>query len=117
MTRDTYNVGQAGAVGPGSQASNMSFNQTNLDVDIDFQAMTSEIRELRLAMQAGTDGELADQVVLGDLAAAEMAAYQGDGSAMRKRLHAAGARAMAFIEKAAVPVVSELMKRLLISGS
>ena len=91
MTSDRYEVGQAGAVGPGSHAENMTFNQiwNKSAPGIDIDQLAHELTMLRTALtkQASEPDHF---VALGAVAAAEKAAKSGDGPGALQHLKAAG---------------------------
>lgn len=91
MSNDNYEIGQAGAVGPGSHAHDMTFNQVwdKSSKNIDLSELSKELTKLR--------GELSSKatkpehyVALGEVAAAEKAANEGDGATTMKHLKKAG---------------------------
>ena len=84
---DQYTVGQAGAVGPGSQARDMTFTQTwnQLASDADVSALANELARLRDHLRGqGTEPE--HDIALATLAEAEIEAKRGDGPAALERL-------------------------------
>lgn len=91
MSGDKYEIGQAGAVGPGAQAHDMTFNQiwTKSSGNIDLQQLSNELTALRMALskQASDPDHF---VGLGEVAAAEKAAQQGDGPRALQHLKTAG---------------------------
>lgn len=91
MSRDHYEVGQAGAVGPGAHAHHMNFNQiwNQAAGSIDTAQLARELSELREALsKEAADAE--EYVALGEVAAAEKAAKQGDGPRALQHLKQAG---------------------------
>lgn len=91
MSNDRYEVGQAGAVGPGSQASNITFNQiwNKTEGKIDVQQLAVELTALRTAL-AGQASAPDHYVAVGEVAAAEKAAATGDGPGALQHLKKAG---------------------------
>ncbi len=92
MSNDRYEIGQAGAVGPGAHAKNMTFNQiwNKSSAGIDVQQLARELASLREALgKKATDAD--HFVALGSLAAAEKAAQIGDGPKALEHLKSAGA--------------------------
>src|SRR5262249_17480764 len=91
MSRDQYEIGQAGAVGPHAQAHDMTFNQiwTKSGGNIDLNQLGHELTELRSALskQASEPNQF---VALGEVAAAEKAAKGGDGPGALEHLKKAG---------------------------
>jgi hypothetical protein len=92
MSRDHYEIGQAGSVGPGAHAENMTFNQiwNKSESEIDVRKLARELTELRAALSR--EASEPDQfVALGEIAAAEKAAQSGDGPSALQHLKRAGA--------------------------
>jgi hypothetical protein len=84
---DEYTVGQAGAVGPGSHAENMTFvqNWNQFASEHDPTALAAELATLREHLRtAATEPE--HDAAIGVLAEAEMAAKQNDGPAALERI-------------------------------
>jgi hypothetical protein len=75
---DSYTIGQAGAAGPGANASRMTFTHTTGQQAVDLQELSKELASLadQLRKEVKTP---ADLETLGTVAAAQMAAEQGDG--------------------------------------
>ena len=91
MSRDKYEVGQAGAVGPGAHAENMTFSQvwTKSGSAIDVLQLARELTALRTALSARASAP--DHfVALGEVAASEKAALSGDGPSALQHLKSAG---------------------------
>ena len=88
---DTYNTGQAGAVGPGSHAHDMTFQQlwSSASAELDLQELAAELRALspKLLEQA-TDPE--HKIAIGHVEAAADAAEAGDGPKALEYLKSAG---------------------------
>ena len=88
---DRYEVGQAGAVGPGSHSEHNTFNQiwSKSSHDLDLNQLATELTQLRtaLALQATKPDEF---VALGEVASAEKAAGSGDGPGALEHLKRAG---------------------------
>jgi hypothetical protein len=91
MSNDRYEVGQAGAVGPGSHASNINFNQiwNKTEGKIDVEQLAGELTALRTAL-AGQASAPDHYVAVGEVAAAEKAAATGDGPGALEHLKKAG---------------------------
>jgi len=91
MSRDQYKIGQAGAVGPHAEAHDMTFNQiwAESTSNIDIHQLGRELAELRsgLSKQASEPDHF---VALGEVAAAEKAAKDGDGPRALEHLKRAG---------------------------
>jgi len=89
---DTYNVsGQAGAVGPGAHAHDITFNQiwNESGSKIDTKQLASELAQLRSALTKEAS-EPDHFVSLGEMAAAEKAATADDGPTALQHLKKAG---------------------------
>jgi hypothetical protein len=88
---DNYTVGQAGAVGPGSSAENISFSQVwnQLQQSVNLPQLAEELSQLRRAMKQESEGPETD-VAISDVAKAELAAKEGDGSTVIRHLKNAG---------------------------
>lgn len=112
VSRDTYSVAQAGAVGPHSHAHDMTFEQVWQQSGIDLAEAVGELARLRAAVREFGDGTVDQDEGLGALAAAQKAAEGGDGPGMLRHLKPIGKWVLSFSEKVAVPVIAELMKRL-----
>jgi hypothetical protein len=84
---DNYTVGQAGAVGPGSHAENISFVQqwNQISSSDDPSALAAELSRLRQHLRTeATEPE--HDVAIAALAEAEMKAGEGDGPAALEKL-------------------------------
>lgn len=114
MSNDRYEIGQAGAVGPGSRASNITFNQIwNKDGGkIDVKELAPELTSLReaLAKQASAPDEF---IAVGKVAAAEKAAIAGDGPTAIGHLKSAGAWAWDIATKIGIGVATAAAKSAL----
>lgn len=111
-SRDTYIVGQAGAVGPGAHSHDMSFQQLWNQGDLELPRLAEELRQLRDAMRAESHGSSEQDEALGAVAAAEKAAVEGDGATALRHLRTAGAWGLKVAEKIAVPVATEALKKV-----
>lgn len=88
---DKYTAGQAGAMGPGAHATNMTFQQiwNQFGQGINLEALSSELEKLRAAMKAdSTTPE--HEVALAEVAKAQQAAQKKDGPGIIRHLKAAG---------------------------
>jgi hypothetical protein len=87
---DTYNVGQAGAVGSGASASNMTFNQLlTQGGGIDLKQLASELNQLQREMESrATEAE--HNSAVDEVTQAAIAAERGDTSALRAHLERVG---------------------------
>ena len=103
---DSYQVGQAGAVGPNSIAIGQRFIQVwNKQVDeIDLNLLAPELHTLRDKARGSSSGTPDQDVALGELANAEVAAEQGDGPKALSHLARAGQWALSVAREIGVPV-------------
>jgi hypothetical protein len=110
---DTYSIsGQAGAVGPGAQAHDNTFNQivNRLEQSIDLTQLASELAMLRQAMSAeAKDAE--HFIAMGKVAEAEKAADAKDSSKVVEFLKSAGKWAFDTATKIGVSVAAEAIKQ------
>ena len=88
---DRYTTGQAGAVGPFSQASNITFNQiwSQHASRIDLPALAAELSQLRTEMRKHASKPEEDLAVA-EIAYAERAATAGDGPKTMSHLSRVG---------------------------
>ncbi len=111
---DRYEVGQAGAVGPGSHSEHNTFNQiwNKSSGDLDLKQLANELTELRkgLAARATSPEEF---VAVGQVAAAEKAAGAGDGPSALEHLKSAGTWVWDFATKIGVGVATAAAKSAL----
>jgi hypothetical protein len=80
IMRDQYTTGQAGSVGPFSQASNITFNQiwSQQASRIDLPTLAAELSLLRSEMRKHASNP-EDDLALAEVAQTEIAASSGDG--------------------------------------
>lgn len=111
---NTYNVNQAGAVGPNAQASNMTFNQIwhKEQTKIDLIVLQADLALLRQAMRKEATS-LEQDAAVGEIASAEYAAQKQDGPAVIQHLKTAGKWALDVAEKIGVNVATEALKAAL----
>lgn len=88
---DIYQVGQAGAVGPNSSASDNTFNQiwVNNREDIDLEKLANDLSVLRTSLRKHAI-EPEQDIEIASLAMAEKAAQQGDGPKALQHLSKVG---------------------------
>jgi len=102
---DKYETGQAGAVGPGSHAHDINFNQfwqqQKNDIDINLLANDLKILREQLLENAQSPEHYAE---IGDIAKAETEANQGNGSKALEYLAKAGKWTWGIAEKTGVGV-------------
>jgi hypothetical protein len=111
---DKYVAGQAGAMGPGAAASNISFQQVWLEVGqaVDLPQLAQQLGRLRGSMrQRATTPE--HDIGTGNVAAAETAATAGDGAAVLQHLARAGTWALQCARDIGVDLAAEITKRAL----
>ena len=108
---DHYSAGQAGAMGPGAQASSMTFQQiwNQNPASIDLVVLKEELSHLRDAMNRDSSEPYHD-IAIGEVAAAETAALNGDGPGALEHLKKAGAWASDVATKIGVNVVAAAIK-------
>jgi hypothetical protein len=106
MMNDYYQVGQAGAVGRNSVAIRPDFTQvwSNQAGEIDLNQLAQELHKVRDTARASSIGTPDQDVALGELANAEVAARQGDGSKALSHLAHAGQWALRIANEIGVPV-------------
>jgi hypothetical protein len=114
MTNDTYTAGQAGAMGPNAQASNMTFiqNSTPLPTGIDLKALSVELAQLRAEMRKNAKEPEEDEAVSA-IGKAEKAAAAGDQSGAMQHLKSAGNWALDVATKLGVAVASKALEHSL----
>lgn len=109
---DQYNVtGQAGAVGPGAHAHDMTFSQVwnHLENRVDLVRLAEELSKLRVAMEReATDP--AHRLAVGAVAAAEQSAQQKDGPKALEYLKTAGKWALGVAEKIGTELAKQALK-------
>lgn len=107
MSADTYNVGQAGAVGPGASAQQFSMQQVwqqNAE-RFNLADLAHELDALRSAMRSqASDAE--HDIAIGAVAAAGTAAAKGDGPTALAKLKEAGKWAFDVATKIGVSVAA-----------
>jgi hypothetical protein len=106
MMNDYYQVGQAGAVGPNSIAIGQDFTQvwSKQAGGIDLNQLAQELHKVRDMARASSVGTPDQDVALGELANAEVAARQGDGSKALSHLAHVGQWALRIASEIGVPV-------------
>lgn len=111
---DNYSAGQAGAMGPHSKASNMTFQQIwqQSQSDIDLGRLSSELATLRKAMRKEAEEPSHDKAVA-EIGSAEEAAQKGEGPVVLQHLKNAGQWALDVATKIGVSVASEALKKSL----
>ncbi|MFN9199370.1 MAG: hypothetical protein ACK5WR_14980 [Planctomycetaceae bacterium] len=109
---DQYTAGQAGAMGPNANASNMTFQQIwqQIQADIDLPALAVELATLRKAMRNEAEAPSHDSAVA-EIGAAEEAIKKADGPGMLKHLHNAGKWALDVATKIGLSAASEAIRK------
>jgi len=109
---DKYEVGQAGAVGPNAHGHDMQFNQIwhKSSEQIDLSQLHNELSVLRneLKNQAATPEQ---DIVVGSIAEAELAAKEGNGPQVMKHLARAGKWAIEVAETIGTRVAAEVIAK------
>jgi hypothetical protein len=111
---DKYSAGQAGAMGPHSKASHITFQQIwqQTQSSIDLETLSGELATLRRAMRHEAEEPSHDKAVA-EVGAAEEAAQNGDGPLVLQHLKNAGKWALDVATKIGVSVASEALKKSL----
>lgn len=109
---DSYKVGQAGAVGPNSQASHMTFNQIWNEVkeSVDLAKLAEELVRLRQEMK-NKAVELEQDIAISEIAKAELSAKIGNGSKTLEHLKNAGKFALDVGTKIGTNLAVEVIKK------
>ncbi len=108
---DTYNVGQAGAVGPNSEAHHNQFIQ-QMGENFNAAKLAEELAQLRSAMKrTAQETDTDHDVEIGAIAAAEAAAKSNDTSGLVRSLASAGKWALQIAEKIGVSLAVEALKK------
>jgi hypothetical protein len=109
---DTYNVAQAGAVGPSAHAHNMAFNQawTELEAATDIPKLAMELLQLRQEMRK-VAVEPEHDIAVSEIAKAGQAAKAGDGSKTVAHLKSAGKWALDVATKIGTSLAVEAIKK------
>ncbi len=111
---DNYTAGQAGAMGPMSQASGNNFQQTMLRENerIDLQILAAELDTLRALLRKERTDSFHD-IAIGEVAAAQTAAKEGKEDDVLKHLKNAGKWAFDVSTKVGVGVATQAIKTAL----
>jgi hypothetical protein len=88
---DSYSAGQAGAMGPNSQAGNITFQQiwNQVQGSVDLPKLAMELEQLQIALRSQAK-EPEHEIAIGAVAAAEAAARKGNGAKTLEYLKKAG---------------------------
>ena len=111
VMRDMYKAGQAGAMGPGARASEMTFQQLSnqLPASLNVETLAKELSALLAAMRSEAS-QPEHQISIGAVAAAESAAKAGDGPSTLEYLKKAGTWACDVATKIGVNIASSALK-------
>lgn len=111
MSRDTYSAGQAGAMGPNAHAHDITFQQIwqQSASKIDLASLGRELARLRAAMRAEASDPEHD-IAIGEVAAAEKAAREGNGPIVLEHLRKAGGWALDIATTIGVGVATAALK-------
>jgi hypothetical protein len=112
---DQYIVGQAGAVGPGAHAQNMTFTQIGSQIErsIDLSQLADELSKLHQAMKEEAT-EADHDIAVGDVAKAEQAAKAKEAPKVAEYLKSAGKWALDVATKIGTPLAIEALKQAII---
>jgi hypothetical protein len=113
MSGDTFNTGQAGAVGPNAHAHDMTFQQVQPQSSIDLPRLAEELAKLHAAMKRESEGTREQDKAIVAVGDAEETASKGDGPTTLQHLKAAGKWTLEVAEKIGVPLAVEAMKRMM----
>ena len=111
---DSYSAGQAGAMGPNAQATNNTFQQIwrQSQGAIDLSTLARELDQLRTVMRKEAKAPEHD-VAIGEVAAAQTAASQGNGPKALQHLRNAGTWAFDVSTKIGIGVAAAAIKTAL----
>ncbi len=108
---DNYSAGQAGAMGPGAQASNMTFQQiwNQIQGSVALPQLAHDLGQLQSALRSQAK-EPEHEIAIGAIAAAEAAAKHGDGAKTLEYLKKAGSWAFDVATKIGTDIGAAAMK-------
>ena len=108
-----YNIGQAGAVGQGAHAHDMTFQTWNENKnDIDLSVLAKELAKLRTELKKEAS-EPDHDISIGAIASAENSAREGNGPKTFEYLSKTGKWALDVATKIGVPVATEVLKKVI----
>lgn len=109
---DTYNAGQVGAMGPNSKANDISFQQIWLQQqgELNLEALAKELSSLRTTLRKRATAPEHD-IAIGQVAAAEQAAKDGNGLKVLQHLKEAGKWTFECARDIGVDIASEIIKK------
>ena len=105
------NSGQVGAMGRNAKANDMSLQQVanQNPIGVDMNSLAAELSKLRDAMRSQSTAPEHDMAI-GQVAAAENAAKNGDGNAAMDNLKRAGTWTLGIAEKIGVGIATAAIK-------
>jgi hypothetical protein len=108
---DNYSAGQAGAMGPGAQASNMTFQQiwNQTQGSLDLPKLARELATLQTTLRAEAKNP-EHEIAIGAVAAAEASAKQGNGAKTLEYLKKAGSWAFDTATKIGAEIAAAALK-------
>jgi|688.fasta_scaffold201919_2 hypothetical protein len=112
ITMENYNnSGQVGAMGRNAKANDMSLQQVanQNPIGVDMNSLAAELSKLRDAMRSQSTAPEHDMAI-GQVAAAENAAKNGDGNAAMDNLKRAGTWTLGIAEKIGVGIATAAIK-------
>jgi|ERR1022692_303353 hypothetical protein len=111
---DEFTTGQAGAVGPGSVAAGQQFAQIWIQNagEISLGDLVNDLMNMQIALRANTDNPEND-VVLSNLARAELAARDGNGTSAMAHLARAGKWALQVARDIGAEVAAKAIQKSL----
>jgi hypothetical protein len=111
-SNDRYEIGQAGAVGPGAHAHDMNLNQIwyQMKGNFDLQGLASELEKLRNTLHS-TASSQDEMIQLGAVAEAEKEARAGNGEKALEALRKVGKWVLGTAEKIGVGLAVFAIKR------
>jgi len=109
---DTYHVNQAGAVGPGSSASNNTFNQqvNSLPENTDYGRLSEELGALKKHLRSSAESP-EQFTAIATIADAEEAAKKRDGSKIMRTLASVGKWAFDAATEIGTDIAAEVIKK------
>jgi hypothetical protein len=108
---DNYSAGQAGAIGPNAQASNMTFQQiwNQVQGSVDLPRLARELGQLHTALRSQAK-KPEHEMAIGAVAAAEADAKGGDGPNALEYLKKAGSWAFDVATKIGTDIAAAALK-------
>ena len=109
---DKYLTGQAGAVGPNAYAQETSFVQiwSQVESQIDLPSLAQQLAQLRAEMKRVAKDDLEQDLLVAEVAHAEVSANSSDGAAVMRHLARAGLWALDVAKSIGVEIASSAIK-------